>query len=469
VPLASRIQQFIDQKAINVQAIHHARSGNLTHAIALANALPEQVIKTIALVDREGPALLVLPFLVNVDLAKLNSHAKRNFQRLNGEQTNLVFSDCDQGHLPGLATAYGLPVFVDEAVLNLEYCFAASGCASTLLKMSSVSVRCAMETAIKGDFSHCSDETQVYGREGLKAYSGAVSIESVTERLQKIYRLPPMPETAIRILHMTQDPNASLDDLATLIERDPSLAAQILRYARSALFNFRGELTSVKDAVNIVLGFERVSKLALGIAATKAFDVPNNGPLGLAAFWQHALYTAVLSQALATLSAPDVGLDHEDAYLAGLLHNFGLLLTGHLFPPEFRMLNKLREAEPDAPMCAIEKQVFGMGSAQEFISLGHGSMGAILLKLWGMPEVCIKTAAMHQKTDYQGEHQCYVQLIQLSNALLAQYQIGDECVDTNIAVLCENLGFTEDHAQQLAASVVEQCQSMSSSTASMVA
>jgi len=247
------------------------------------------------------------------------------------------------------------------------------------------------------------------------------------------------------------------------------LSAQIMRYARSALFNYRGELTSIKDAINIVLGFDRVSKLAMGIASAKAFSISEHGPLGLRDFWQHALYCGVLSQALALMVDPEKGLDDKDAYLNGLLHNFGVLLIGHLFPPEFAMLNKLRESEPEASMRDIEQQVFGMGSAQEFISLGHGSMGAILLKMWGLPDFTIKVAAMHQNHEYEGEHDLHVKLVQLANYLLAQYGIGDEPMDMNAQPLFEALGLDEDKAFALAELTVDQCRSLDGMASQMVA
>ena len=176
-----------------------------------------------------------------------------------------------------------------------------------------------------------------------------------------------------------------------------------------------------------------------------------------------------MSQALALMSDPELHLNDKDAYLNGLLHNFGILLIGHLFPPEFKMLNKLRESEPDSSMQDIEQQVFGMGSAQQFIALGHGSMGAILLKMWGMPESTVKVAAMHQNFSYEGEYESEVKLVQLSNYLLAQYGIGDEPLDVDANELCLALGIDEDKAFALAELTVDQCRSLDGMTSQMVA
>jgi HD-like signal output (HDOD) protein/prolyl-tRNA editing enzyme YbaK/EbsC (Cys-tRNA(Pro) deacylase) len=452
------------------QLVHHSRSRSYAQAIEMANAVPELSAKTIPLIDKDGPVVAVLPLLAELDIDVLNQTFNRELQVLSDVSADKLFKDCESGALPALAMAYRLPVIVDVDMLSYDHVFSASGCASTLLKFPGEAFRVAMTGAIKGRISKWPKADSPSLGDGLNACSGNISLDTVAKKLSRLYKLPPMPETAVRIMHLISDPDADVAQLASLIERDPSLSAQVMRYARSALFHYRGELSSVKDAVNIVLGFDRVSQLAMGIAASKAFNIPESGPLGLSNFWKHALYAGVLSQALALLAEPDLALDEKDAYLAGLLHNFGILLIGHLFPPEFKMLNKLRESEPEASMSDIECQVFGMGGAQELIALGHGSIGAILLKLWGLPESSIKVAAMHQKENYDGEHDSYVQIVQLANYFLAQHQIGDESLEGyDPALALEKLGIDVDQALALASATIEQCQSLDGMVSHMAA
>lgn len=464
MPLATKIEKFIQSQAIQCQSVHHPRSRDLPHAVVLAQAVPELTLRARLILDRQGPALFIHGFTAIPDIEAINEHSGREYQVIDDQQAGKLFKDCDTGHIPFMAQAYGLPVFVDESVYELDQAFVSSGCANTLLRLPKISLRAALHGATKGQFAK-----NLAPVEPEFEVNRDYTLDEVARRLEKLYRLPPMPETAVRVMHLISDPDSHVENLAELIERDPSMSAQIMRYARSALFNYRGELTSVKDAVNIVLGFDRVSKLAMGIAAAKAFSIPDSGPLGMDRFWQHAFFCAVLSQALAVMAEPELKLDDKDAYLAGLLHNFGILLIGHLFPPEFSMLNKLREAEPVLSMQELESQVFGMGSAQQFISLGHGSMGAILLKLWGLPESSIKAAAMHQKIGYQGEKAEYVQIVQLANHLLALHGIGDEPPLEDAKGLLDALGISEDKALQLAELTVTQCNVPSQVDGSMVA
>lgn len=295
------------------------------------------------------------------------------------------------------------------------------------------------------------------------------TLEYVANKLNRLYTLPPMPETAVKIMHLSSDPDADASQLAVIIERDPSLAAQILRYARSALFSYRGELTCVKDAVTRVLGFERVSQIAFGLSTVKSFNIPGEGPLGLQQFWKHSLYCAVLTQALSILADPKLELNEREGFLVGLLHNFGILLIGHLMPEEFKQISELREKDADLSMAEIEKRVFFQDGEPESLVMGHGSIGAILLKLWEMPSSVITVAGTHQILTYRGEHQKYVELVQLANALLSEQRIGDEPCLQNPSDLMTGLGIKEEQARALLDTLLEQCQSLDEMISKMAA
>lgn len=465
--VASKVQQYLAQHDVRAQAIEHPHCDQLSLAIDHVQAVPELTVKSCVLIDRRGPVQVVLPYLAQLDVELINLTFNRQFQLLDDRMALRLFKDCVAGVLPPFGMAYGLPVIIDADLLSCDHFYVPAGCGQAMLKIAGPSFRALMKGAIQGRIARWPVQSSRVLGNGLNACNGSVSLESVSRKLEALYSLPPMPETAVRILHLTSDPESDVAQLAQLIERDPSLTAQLMRYARSPLFGYRGELKTIKDAVGRVLGFDRVAKLALSIAASKAFTISRFGPLGLEKFWQHALYNGVLSQALALMAAPALKLDDKEAYLSGLLHNFGMLLIGHLFPPEFKMLNKLRENEPEASMAEIEQQVFGMGCAQEFIALGHGSIGAILLKLWKLPETSVRVAAMHQNHHYTGADEHYVWLIQLANHFLAEQGIGDEPSTLDPMPLLEKLGISYESALQLAEATMDQCRGLESMVCSM--
>lgn len=279
-------------------------------------------------------------------------------------------------------------------------------------------------------------------------------------RIEQVYELPPMPEMAHRVLALRNNPDASIAELAAIVELDPSLAAQVVRYATSPFYAYRGKIHSIQDAITRVLGFDMVMNMALGLATGKSFRNPCEGPLGLHAFWRHAVYSATLVQALAKHISPRRRPQPGMVYLAGLLHNFGFLLLGHLFPPEFKLLNKLVAAHPESPVTALEKCVLGMGQAQNLLEMGHAQIGAWLMHSWRMPEEIIITLREHHNPEYQGDHAVFPHLVMLADHVLKGRDIGD-APDAQLPPLAlEITGLSEATIQAVADELFQDCSAL---------
>lgn len=411
--LAARLERFLARKGIPYTDVPIPQATSFNAAVMESGQPRADVLQATLLIDIKGAVMAVHQFDSALDLEAIHQFTGRRLQTLTARQSMRLFSDCDPGFIPPIGGAYDLPVLLDDDVAQAERAVMASGSDDSLLEMEGRDLRLALADARQG---HLVIRGQGNGDRK------ALSLDEVADKLQRLYRLPPMPALALRILRLTTNSEATARELAELIEFDPSLTAQIMRYARSALFNYPGEINTVQDAVTRVLGFDRVAHVAIGIAAVRAFDVPRQGMLGLANFWRHSLYCAFLCQSLADQCGADKGL----AYLCGLLHNFGLLLIGHLFPAEFEELNTLREANPEISMYSLEQQVFGQARGDQVLAVGHGAIGGILHKLWQLPEPVVKAAGMHQHPGYHGEHENYVRMVQLANALLKARDVGDE-------------------------------------------
>ncbi|MBW4935801.1 HDOD domain-containing protein [Marinobacter sp. F4206] len=427
--LAARLERFLARKGIPYTDLRIDQATNLGAAVIASGQPQSDFIQATLLIDISGAVLAVHKFDSSLDLDAVRQLTGRNLQPLTARQTMRLFSDCDPGFIPPIGAAYDLQVLVDEDVSRAERVLLAGGTDHGLLEMEGRHLRLALAGSRAG---HLVIRGQ--GNGGRTA----LTLDEVADKLQQLYRLPPMPALALRILRLTANTEATARELAELIEFDPSLTAQIMRYARSALFNYPGQINSVQEAVTRVLGFDRVAHIALGIASVRAFDVPRKGMLGMDSFWRHSLYCAFLCQSL----APHCGVDKGLAYLCGLLHNFGLLLVGHLFPAEFEELNALREANPEASMQSLEQQVFGHSQNEQVLAVGHGAIGGILHRLWQLPDPVIKSAGMHQYAGYHGDHERYVLMVQLANALLKARGIGDEFNPDDVPSLLEGLGLS---------------------------
>ncbi|MDJ0766932.1 MAG: HDOD domain-containing protein, partial [Myxococcota bacterium] len=138
--------------------------------------------------------------------------------------------------------------------------------------------------------------------------------------LQKGEDLPSLPAVVFELYAALDDDLVSVDQIASIIERDPGLATRLLRLANSAAFNCGDPIGDLTGAVHL-LGVRQVRALCIALSVTNMFQTRSGGLLGTD-FWDHSAGVAV--------AARELGLClgyHEIAagelYVAGLLHDVG--------------------------------------------------------------------------------------------------------------------------------------------------
>jgi HD-like signal output (HDOD) protein len=132
--------------------------------------------------------------------------------------------------------------------------------------------------------------------------------------------IPTLPAYVFELSATLSSIPVDLRRVCRVIRTDPSLAAQVIRLCNSALLGLREKVSNIEHAV-ILLGTERLRTLVLTCSLVES--VGNClSPTELQSFWQHSLLAATLSARSALcLRYPEV----EQAYLAGLLHDVGVL------------------------------------------------------------------------------------------------------------------------------------------------
>ena len=173
----------------------------------------------------------------------------------------------------------------------------------------------------------------------------------------ELEQLPTLPYVSQQRLDLRDEPDAGSNELVHMIEYNPILCSQMIRFASTPFFSPR-KASNTQQAISR-LGFKRSLTLALELATGKHFSAPTNGPIGLKEFWRHAVFSASLmrlpSERLENKSGIDTGL----IYLSSLLHNIGYLLFAHQFPQEYKVLNQMNEDNTQVPYITIEKTRVG--------------------------------------------------------------------------------------------------------------
>ncbi len=458
--LSRSVESEFKRSSINFTLHTHEKGAGLERVVNALALSQEKVLRGVLLREQGGKVILViLPFNHLIDFQAIEHETGCQYSPVPVKESRKYFADCTEATIPPLAKIYRLEALMDDAITSLDRVYFEGGVGLSMVELAIDDFlklsRGIPVKRISRDNKIVQMEAGGFGSLSTNMAASLTPAVDAKKRLEKLYKLPPMPEMAIRIIKLRNDPHSDAQKLAEIVELDPSLSAQVMRYANSSFFGFRGELDSIKGAISRVLGFEVVMNMALGLAAGSALRNPPDGPLGLRAFWKHATYTATLAQVLARKVPEQFEVKPGMAYLVGLLHNFGFLLLGHLFQPEFFLLNKMVAANPGASIIMLEKHALGMGHARQVLGMGHAEMGAWLMQSWQMPEEVIATVKEHHNPDYCGAFQGYPALIAVINHVLGQRGIGDENGEGDFSSLCQHAGLDESTVMEAVEKLME--------------
>jgi len=242
--------------------------------------------------------------------------------------------------------------------------------------------------------------------------------QRIRDSLTSLNSLPAMSDTGQQLLNIRNNPDADVGDLEKIIEQDPAISAQIIRYANAPFFGNQGQIKTLRQALMTALGFEGALNMALGIAVLGNLKNSSKGAIDMHAFWRHAVYAAALSQAIARqLGRRDV--QPGTAWLVGLLQNIGYLALLKEFQPELEQLKVARKQHPELQAIEVEERVLG---------ISHAEVGLHLLRGWQLPEEIVTAVFEHHNVSYVGAHASYANIVLLANRMLANHGIGDETV-----------------------------------------
>ena len=369
-----------------------------------------------------GITQVVFPSNRMLDISKLSKSCDQALRIMSAGELEQLLTKLKLTELPIVSDNSQVDTYLDLALLKQSSDIeVASTRENSYTKLSEDHLEELTSHANLGDFSIVvtPEQTPADVSQDIQQINQAVSqftSRRISQRLEETLDIPPLPEISQKIIDLRLDPNADGVDLARAIELDPSLSAQILSWARSPYYSAHGNITSVEEAVNRVLGFDLVLNLTLGLALSRAIKLPRNGPAGYSPFWQQAIVTASLCSELARKIPFKVRPVPGLAYLSGLLHNFGFMVIGHTFPQQFEQINRHIEANPHINRMHIEQHILGMTREQ---------CSACLLQQWELPSELV-TAVRHQHTyGFEGEHAAYAKILYLAVRLLRQQGIGD--------------------------------------------
>jgi len=417
MPVARTVVRHLDDQKISYRVLEVAPFADVADAAARAGIAASQLLQACIVGDSSGQIMIVIPADRELNLRGIQQLLRRPLKHLTDNTISQIIGDCVPRFLPPVGAAYGIRCILETQFATLEQCYMLAGDRRHLIQIDKKGFR---QLFKKYEFAkRLSAEPDIapFIEERLLTPKNDDSpLLDLKAKIDRTKKLPAMPAMAQKIFQLRAKATPGIKELSDAVELDPSLAAQVMRYASSPFFGYRGKVDSVNTAITRVLGYDMVMSLALGIATARPFRLPKGGAITVDDFWRHAVYSAALCQAISNMLPESIRPPSGLAYLAGLLHNFGHVLLGHLFKDEYLILGKMVAQNPDTPIQEIELSTLGAH---------HGDIGSWLMKTWRLPEEVIVAIEQHHNEDYQGPHSVYSSMVLLSDRMLKRHGMGD--------------------------------------------
>lgn len=228
--------------------------------------------------------------------------------------------------------------------------------------------------------------------------------------ISEITELPTLPQVAVTLMELLDDPGTSANEINRVMARDPALASKILRLVNSAYYGLSNKVSSLNQAI-VILGFKTVKSVALSASVMGLFKGPKGaGLFDRQQFWKHSIACACVSR---LAGQKQKGFDPEAAFSAGLLHDIGKQVLEHYLPAQTDEI--VRKAE--------QKKCSFIEAESEVMQTNHAEIGKWLAETWQLPaELGAAIGAHHDLASSEAKE--LVAVIQFSNYLAKVKGIG---------------------------------------------
>jgi HD-like signal output (HDOD) protein/ActR/RegA family two-component response regulator len=238
-----------------------------------------------------------------------------------------------------------------------------------------------------------------------------LSDPTLRELVGEAKELPARPQVYFQLRSALANPSSSMRAIARIVERDAGITGRLLRTVNNAFFAPASRITSAQQAISH-LGTELMTGLVLSLECFGNFeDMLAQCELIPESLERKAYLTA-------TITAELLGdeTQRQDAFLAALLHDCGLLLLAARRPA--MVSEAVRVARQDAtPLHVAERKLWGTT---------HAQIGAYLLGLWGLPYPVVEAvASCHAPSKSEGPEFDVGGAVYMAAALAEAAMAGD--------------------------------------------
>ena len=240
-----------------------------------------------------------------------------------------------------------------------------------------------------------------------------MSLGLVESTIQRSSQIATLPAVAVQIIRLCEDPESTIEDLNNIVVGDPVLGVRILKLVNSAYYGMTGQIKTIKHAI-LLLGLRSVKNVVIAASLVK---LSRHGKVGSRFsaddLWQHSIAVATGARILAQHSnyvSPD------EAFLAGLIHDIGIVIEMQTFGAPFVKMIDALDADETLTFRKAEETELGAS---------HETFGAGLCRAWNLPSsLQFATGYHHRPWELPEEHRRLPAIVHIADILAAKGGLG---------------------------------------------
>jgi len=238
--------------------------------------------------------------------------------------------------------------------------------------------------------------------------------DTILKSMERKPDLPPLPEIALKIQQMVNDPQTNARSIAKLIEVEPVLAGRILKLSNSAFYSRSTTTITTLPVAITKIGLNMLVKLVYSLKMTSLFK--DSELVNSKLYWKHCLAVAIFTQSLSQKVKASQEVQ-DIAYLAGLMHDIGIMVFAYIVPKEYEAMLKSNH-DGERPLEEVEMETFG---------IEHTELGALFAqKHWDVDErLALAIKSHHLRADQGEETEICSDLVKISNSICNHFDISN--------------------------------------------
>ena len=237
------------------------------------------------------------------------------------------------------------------------------------------------------------------------------------EAVKKVTTIATLPEVTAKIIATVEDPKSSAQALHKIVSHDPALVTRILKVVNSAFYGLPGQIGSIERAI-VLLGLNAVKNIAVAASLGQLFrGAKLSDTFSAKDLWRHCIAVGVASRELARQMKLQMA---EEAFLAGMIHDMGILVSMQLWPEQIRAVcdraSHAIGASDVATFCEMEREMIGAD---------HQQLGLALAEQWKFPQGCQLVAGNHHNpAALGGQSRLLVSVVYAADTICCQSKHG---------------------------------------------